>query len=54
MDTLRISEPALAAAIELRARAWIAEHGADFPGNQEAGVLGESGEERARFEGFRE
>lgn len=52
MDALRIAEPALAAAIELRARAWIAEHGADFPGDPEAGTLGTSDGERERFEGF--
>jgi len=52
MDTLRIAEPALAAAIELRARAWIAEHGADFPGDVQVGVLGTSDAERERFEGY--
>ncbi len=52
METLRIAEPALAAAIEMRARAWIAEHGADFPGDLETGTLGTSGEEQERFEGF--
>jgi len=48
----RSAEPALAAAIELRARAWVAEHGADFPGDLETGMLGTSDEERERFEDF--
>lgn len=50
MDALRIAEPAVAAAIELRARAWVAEYGADFPGA--AGELGTSEVERERFEEF--
>lgn len=52
MRLLRGQEPALAARIESRARAWIAEHGPDFPGDPETGLLGDSGEERARFEEF--
>jgi Fe-S-cluster containining protein len=52
MEALRETEPALAAEIERRARGWIAEHGADFPGDLETGRLGESDEEQERFEAF--
>jgi Fe-S-cluster containining protein len=52
MDALRSAEPALAAEVERRARAWIAEYGADFPGDRETGLLGESDIERERFEEF--
>jgi Fe-S-cluster containining protein len=52
MDALRDADPARAAAIERRARAWIAEHGQEFPGDRETGALGTSDEERERFEGF--
>jgi Fe-S-cluster containining protein len=41
-----------AEAIAERARAWIAEFGAEFPGDKETGQLGESDEERERFEEF--
>jgi Fe-S-cluster containining protein len=52
IDTLRKAEPDLAAEIERRARAWIAEHGAEFPGDVKTGLLGESDEERAQFDEF--
>jgi len=52
IDTLRKAEPDLAAEIERRARAWIAEHGAEFPGDVKTGLLGESDEERAQFYEF--
>ncbi|MGA2649935.1 MAG: YkgJ family cysteine cluster protein [Terracidiphilus sp.] len=52
METLRGTEPELAAEIERRARAWIEEHGAAFPGNLKTGTLGRSDAERKRFEGF--
>jgi Fe-S-cluster containining protein len=52
MDMLRATEPALAARLEKRARAWIDEHGADFPGDLETGVLGNSKIEEERFEDF--
>jgi Fe-S-cluster containining protein len=52
MDVLRVAEPERAAAIEARARAWIAEFGRDFPGDVRNGVLGESDEEQTRFEDF--
>jgi len=49
---IRDSEPELAAEIARRARAWIAEHAAEFPGDAETGRLGDSDEERERFEEF--
>ena len=52
MGTLRASEPELAAGIERRARAWIAEHGPDFPGDARTGLLGTSADDRARFDDF--
>jgi len=52
MALLRIEAPEQAARIEERARAWIAEYGADFPGDAETGRLGESDEEREWFEDF--
>ena len=56
MSALHANEPALAAAIELRARAWLAEYGPDFPGDAETGALGTSDSDRARgdigFEDF--
>jgi Fe-S-cluster containining protein len=52
MDILRATELALAAEIERRARAWIEEHGAQFPGDAETGLLGDSKVDRERFEDF--
>lgn len=52
MATLRGSEPELAAEIARRARAWVAEQAAEFPGDAETGRLGDSDEERERFEEF--
>jgi Fe-S-cluster containining protein len=52
MSSLRAANPALAAEIELRARAWLAEHGPAFPGDPETGVLGTSESDQARFEDF--
>jgi Fe-S-cluster containining protein len=52
MNTLRIADPAIAAEIERRARAWIAEFSADFPGNQETGLLGQSESDQQQFEDF--
>jgi Fe-S-cluster containining protein len=52
MEALRKAEPALALEIERRARAWIAEFGAEFPGDLETGLLGNSDLERERFEEF--
>jgi Fe-S-cluster containining protein len=52
MAELRAANPALAAEIERRARAWLAEHGPSFPGDRDTGALGSSPEEQARFEDF--
>jgi Fe-S-cluster containining protein len=52
MADLRAANPAFAAEIERRARAWLAEHGPTFPGNPETGVLGASAADQARFEDF--
>jgi Fe-S-cluster containining protein len=52
MTVLREKDPALAAAIEFRARAWLDENGRDFPGDLETGALGTSDADRARFEDF--
>jgi Fe-S-cluster containining protein len=52
MEVLRASEPTLAAEIERRARAWIDEHGAEFPGDLATGRLGETEDDRERFEEF--
>jgi Fe-S-cluster containining protein len=52
MDALRVADPAAAAAVQERARAWVGEFGKEFPGDPVTGVLGELEEERARFENF--
>ena len=52
MATMRHDQPALANAIEGRARAWLAEHLPAFPGDPRTGLLGESDEDQARFEDF--
>jgi Fe-S-cluster containining protein len=52
METLRRSEPALADRIEQRARAWVAEHGPEFPGDAATGILGNSPLQLERFEEF--
>ena len=52
METLRKTEPELAAEIERRARCWIAEHGPEFPGDLQTGLLGDSAAEQERFEEF--
>ena len=52
MDLIRASDPALAARIAERAQAWVAEHGAAFPGDVHTGVLGDSKIEEERFEDF--
>jgi hypothetical protein len=52
MDLLRADDPELAATIERRAAAWIEEHGPSFPGDLATGQLGETEEDRERFEGF--
>ncbi len=52
MDALRATEPDLAAEIERRARAWITENAAEFPGDVKTGRLGDSDADRERFEEF--
>lgn len=52
MEALCSTEPMRAEAIEKRARAWIAEYGEAFPGDNQTGRLGESEEDRERFEEF--
>ena len=52
MNALRASDPKRAAEVETRAKAWIAEVGAEFPGDMETGMLGTSEEDQARFETF--
>jgi len=52
VGVLRRVNPSLAAELERRAAKWVAEFGADFPGDLETGMLGESDEERERFEDY--
>ena len=52
MVALRANDPALASDLERRARAWLDEHGPDFPGNLETGLLGTSAEDQEKFEEF--
>ncbi len=52
MAALHSSDPRKAEAIEQRAKAWIAEHGPEFPGNAATGILGTSEEEQAQFDEF--
>jgi Fe-S-cluster containining protein len=52
MAELRRSEPALAAEMERRAKAWIVEHGPAFPGDVTSGILGTTESEQERFEEF--
>ncbi|MGA7857327.1 MAG: YkgJ family cysteine cluster protein [Terracidiphilus sp.] len=52
MEELRTNQPALAASLERRARAWLTEHLPDFPGDPVTGLLGDSEADQARFEDF--
>jgi Fe-S-cluster containining protein len=52
MRALHAADPRKAEAIELRAKAWIAEYGPEFPGDPQTGALGTSDEEQDRFEEF--
>jgi Fe-S-cluster containining protein len=52
ITALRAADPAAAEAVEARARAWVAEFGAEFPGDAATGILGTSEEEQERFEEF--
>jgi len=52
MAALRATNPALAADLERRARAWLNAHGADFPGSLETGTIGKSAQDQEKFEDF--
>lgn len=52
MEALRAADPELAAEISRRARAWIEEHGPEFPGDPCTGLLGTSPKDLERFEDF--
>jgi Fe-S-cluster containining protein len=52
MDDLRAADPAGAAEVERRARIWIEEWAAEFPGDAETGLLGTSDAEQEAFEEF--
>ncbi len=52
MNVLRASAPSTAQTLEERARSWLDEHGAAFPGNPDTGAIGDSDIDRARFDDF--
>jgi len=52
MAQLRVTNPALAVELERRARAWLAAHGADFPGDPQTGLIGDSVQDKEKFEDF--
>jgi hypothetical protein len=52
MAALHAADPSRAWAIEDRARNWIAQYRADFPGDAKTGLLGASDEDRERFQEF--
>ncbi len=52
MRSLRTTDPDLAADLESRARAWLDEHLADYPGDPATGLLGTSETDQARFDDF--
>jgi Fe-S-cluster containining protein len=52
METLRATDPSAAEAIADRARAWLAEFGAAFPGDPATGILGTSAEDGEKFEEY--
>ena len=52
IEALHAADPITAQAVEQRARAWIASHAADFPGDSATGVLGTSEEDQKKFEDF--
>jgi Fe-S-cluster containining protein len=49
---LEKEHPSLAATVRARAEAWIADNGAEFPGDAATGVLGTSDEDQDKFEDF--
>jgi len=52
MATLRVIDSVLAATIERRARAWLAEHSGNFPGDPNTGTLGKSVQDQEKFDDF--
>lgn len=52
MAALAHSNPALAQAVESRARAWLAQNGPGFPGDLQSGILSDTDEARERFDDF--
>jgi Fe-S-cluster containining protein len=52
LEELRAADPLTAEAVEKRARAWVTEFGAEYPGDALTGSLGTTDEELAQFEGF--
>jgi Fe-S-cluster containining protein len=52
MDALRATDPELAEKVGVRAGAWIAKNGAEFPGDLATGRLGQSEADQERFAEF--
>ncbi|MDE3163843.1 MAG: YkgJ family cysteine cluster protein [Acidobacteriota bacterium] len=52
LEVLRTVDAAKAREVVERARAFVAEYAASFPGDAETGVLGRTDEDQARFEEF--
>jgi Fe-S-cluster containining protein len=52
MAALSSADPQTAQAVRDRARTWLAEYAADFPGNAATGILGTSESDQAHFEDF--
>ncbi len=52
MEELRSENASLAAELERRARAWLTEHGPEFPGDRATGILGATPADQAKFEDF--
>jgi Fe-S-cluster containining protein len=52
MHALRAEQQELSEQVQRRASAWISEHSAAFPGDARTGLLGDSDEDRQRFEEF--
>ena len=52
MAELQATNSALFSEVARRAREWLREHGADFPGDRKTGALGNSAEDRSRFQDF--
>lgn len=52
MTALHGADPTLAAELERRARAWLAEFGPEFPGDLKTGTLGKSVQDQEKFADF--